>query len=224
MQTLLGIDDSGRWESIMRRVRGDLVFADAAPVLVDTSDGDGPPPGSDVEAQVRFWKWKYSRLSEFHSQMKQTLRQERARTNKRDRSSSCTALVQHDGGDDNGFQAAAVALSTIHREATGRLTSQGIFVLGLRKALGGFISGSDLACVLLQKIPRQTVYASENRVNLAIVAHSRALHASATAFLQRHMSAGQERWLSVCYLLQGDATNSRVWMQSKLHVLKLQSA
>ena len=106
-----------------------------------------------------------------------------------------------------------------------RIKSCSLLALGIRKAIGGYASGRATSQLLLGACCRQTVYTAELTVNYARLWQSRAFQRSMFAFVDcTATGSAAEKTLIGCVLLQGDATNSKIWKNNKLHVLRVYSS
>jgi len=104
----------------------------------------------------------------------------------------------------------------IDRGKSGRIRPRGLLALGIRKALGGYVSGTDICGIMMDPlITRWNVVAAELRVHMCHLGSSRRLHSLNVGF-----KAEDGAWQTAVFVLQGDATNSNVFMNSKLHILR----
>ena len=123
--------------------------------------------------------------------------------------------------DDDGGRPDYASRLALARGRAGRMLPSGMLALAFRKCLGGYVSSKDVAGVLVDpRIHRWSVVSAELRLHASIVASTIQAHKVQLNFITRKM---EDSWQVGCFTLQGDATNSNIYMNSKLHVLRIRS-
>ena len=123
--------------------------------------------------------------------------------------------------DDDGGRPDYASRLALARGRAGRMLPTGMLALAFRKCLGGYVSSKDVAGVLVDpRIHRWSVVSAELRLHASIVASTIQADKVQLNFITRRM---EDSWQVGCFTLQGDATNSNIYMNSKLHVLRIRS-